>query len=327
MEVDYPSAYATPTPPADRAHFAEVASATKAESPSAGEGPVEVTYNWTEYYEPLPADADAGGVTRSHTERVASFPHSYQINTGGDVRPRMNWVRVNLAGSSPEPTTPGYSDGRDVGESSEIPSLRYVWGRLLSQGKPYTVTKTPEADAFRAEGDDQELTDGLVQEPQVEGPWPATCLAHWSDGVGTLEVTVDLGAESTVGGARLDAFYRAPKDRFPNSVVVATSLDGKTFTTRARDRHHAARYALNGWPANWPLYPRFDSPKWGEFPNYGLRGNYVFLPFAEPLTARYVRFLVEQQPGYGLMLSEVEVWDRLEAVPWTPRLAHDPRQY
>lgn len=300
MEVDYPSLYVTPAP-------------------------VEVTYNWTEYYEPLPADPDAGGVTRRHTERVASFPHSYQINTGGDVRPRMNWVRVNLVGSSPEPSTPGYSDGRDVGASFEIPSVHYVWGNLLSQGKPYTVSRAPDADAFRAEGDDQELTDGLVQEPQVEGPWPATCLAHWSAGVGTVAVTVDLGAQSTVGGARLDAFYRPPKDRFPNSVIVETSLDGETFTPQGRDSHHAARYALNGWPADWPLYPRFDSPPWGDFPNYGLRGNYIFLPFAEPVKARYVRFLVEEQPGYGLMVSEVEAWDRLERVPWTPRLAHDPR--
>jgi len=302
MEVDYRAPYTTPAP-------------------------VEVTYNWTEYDEPLPVDPAAGGTTRSHTERVTSFPHSYQINTGGDIPPRMNWVRINLAGSSPEPVRLGYCDGRDVGDSREIPSRRYVWGKPLSLAKPYTVSRAPDADMFQVEGDQQELTDGLIHEPQVQGPWPAKWLAHWADGVGVLEVTVDLGAESTVGGARLDAFYRPPKDRFPNSVVVQTSLDGKSFTTGGRDRYHAARYAHNGWPANWPLYPSHDSPKWGEFPNYGLRGNYIFIPFEEPVKARYVKFLIEQQPGYGLMLSEIHVWDRLEALPWTPRLAHDLREF
>jgi len=294
-------------------------------APTTGLAPVEVTYNWTEYYEPLPADPEGAGVTRSHTERVTRLPHSYRINTGGDVPPRMNWVRVNLAGSSPEPVTLGYSDGKDMGDRYEIPSRRYLRGKLLSLGKPYTVSKAPDADMFREQGDGQELTDGLVQEPQVEGPWPAKCLAHWSDGVGVLEVTVDLGSTTTVGGTRVDAFYRPPRDKFPNAVTVQTSTDGVTFTDRGRDRYHAARYAHNGWPANWPLYPRHDAPKWGDFPNYGLRGNYIFVPFEEPVEARYVKFLVEQQPGFRLMVSEVNVWDRLEAQVLTPRLAHDPR--
>ena len=297
------------------------------EAAGATVAPVEVTYNWTEYYEPLPGDADGGGVTRSHTERATSFPHTYRINTGGDIPPRMNWVRMNLAGSSPEPVTLAYSDGKDVGDTYAIPPRRYVSGSLLSLGKPYTASQPPDADMFQMEGDGQELTDGLVHEPQVEGPWPAKWLAHWTDGVGTLEVTVDLGSPQTVGGARVDAFYRTPKDRFPNSVTVQTSLDGKTFTTCGRDQYHAARYAHNGWPANWPLYPRHDSPKWGEFPNYGLRGNYIFVIFEDPVQARYVRFLIEQQPGFGLMLSEVNVWDTLDSLPWTPRLAHDPREF
>ncbi len=286
--------------------------------------PLEVTYNWTEYCEPVPANEDKGGVTRSHTERIESLPHTYYVNTGGDVAPRTNWVRVNLQGSSPEPVKPGYSDGKDVGDKHAIPSVRYVWGKLLSLKEPYAVSKPPAQDGFHAGGDEQELTDGRVKEPQVSGPWPDRCIAHWPSGVGTLEVTVDLGSEQLVGGARVDTFYRAPHDRFPNSVVVQTSTDGRHFAARGRDRHHAAKYALNGWPANWPLHPRYDATRWGEFPNYGLLGNYIFIPFEKQAKARYVKFLVEQQPNSGLMLSEVNVWDNLEAVPWTPRLAHEP---
>jgi hypothetical protein len=124
-----------------------------------------------------------------------------------------------------------------------------------------------------------------------------------------------------VGGARLDAFYGG-NDRFPESVAVETSEDGKSFTARGRDGHRSAKYAHNGWPADWPLPPRHDSPKWGEFPNYGLKGNYIFIPFGKSVKARFVRFLVEPQAGSGLLLSEVHVWDKLDAVPWTPRLAH-----
>ena len=83
-----------------------------------------------------------------------------------------------------------------------------------------------------------------------------------------------------------------------------------------------AKYAHNGWPADWPLNPRHDSPHWGEFPNNGLRGNYIFIPFDKQEKARYVRFIVAPQPGSGVMLSEVHVWDGLKAVSWTPRLAH-----
>ena len=221
----------------------------------------------------------------------------------------------------------GYSDGKDVGGEYEIPSVRYEWGELLSLNRPYTVSKPPAKDSFYQAGDEKELTDGRLKEPQVEGPWPDKCIAHWPGGARALEVTVDLGSAKEVGGARVDAFYRPPRDKFPDSVTVLTSADGWRFVTRGRDRHRAAKYAHNGWPADWPLHPRHDSPHWGEFPNYGLLGNYIFVPFEERVKARYVKFLVEHQPDgqgrtAGIMLSEVHVWDRLKAVPWTPRLTH-----
>ena len=298
--------------------------------------PVAVTYNWTEYYEPLPTGEENGGTTRSHTEIVDRLPYAYQVNTGGDIAPRMNWVRMALADGAKAVgfglrqasladggTTTGYSDGRDVGGRYAIPSLHYECGKLLSFKKVYSVLPDPARDEFHAVGDEHELTDGVVKEPQVEGPWPDTCLVRWPADTGTVFVTVDLGSVTEVGGARVDAFYRPQRDRFPESVVVETSKDGKRFSACARDRWGSAKYAHNGWPADWPLNPRHDSPKWGEFPNYGLRGNYIFIPFDKPVKARFVRFVVVPQPSSGVMLSEVHVWDRLEAVDWTPRLAHE----
>jgi len=126
----------------------------------------------------------------------------------------------------------------------------------------------------------------------------------------------------TVGGARADAFQYKSGVRFPESVSVATSQDGKTFTEQSRDKHKTAKYAHNGWPANWPLHPFHDSPNRGVFPDYGLLGNYIFLPFKAPVKARYVRFTVTAQKGAAFQLSEVHVWDYLKVEPWTPRLAH-----
>ena len=83
--------------------------------------------------------------------------------------------------------------------------------------------------------------------------------------------------------------------------------------------------AHNGWPANWPLHPRHDAPESGPFPDFGLKANYIFVPFEKPVQARYVKFVIQAQPGWGFQLTEVNVWDSLDAQRWTPRLAHDPR--
>ncbi len=287
--------------------------------------PIEVTYNWTECYEPLP-EGESGGVARSHTERISRLPHRYQINVGGHVRPHTNWMRMNLQGGSPGPVRLGYSDGKDVGDRDAIPPVRYVWGRLLSLNKPYTVSVPPRQDAFHVQGDEQELTDGYIKEPQSTGTTD-TGLAHWERGVDTLEVTVDLGELQTVGGGRVDCYIMWGGVRFPNSVRVQTSTDGGRFTTQGRDRNRSARYAHNGWPANWPLHPRHDAPSSGPFPDFGLKANYIFVPFEKPVQARYVKFLIDAQPGWGFQLTEVNVWDSLEAQPWTPRLTHDPREF
>ena len=295
------------------------------QAPDTAFRPIEVTYNWTEYYEPLPED-ESGGTVRSHTERISRLPHRYRIHVGGHVRPHVNWVRINLEGSSPEPVTLGYSDGKDVGARDAIPPVRYTWGRLLSLNKPYTVSVSPRKGAFRVEGDEQELTDGYIKEPQSSGTTD-TGLAHWPRGVDTLEVTVDLGEVRSVGGGRVDGYIMWGGVRFPNSVEIRTSADGRTFTTRGRDRHKSARYAHNGWPANWPLHPRHDAPESGPFPDFGLKANYIFVPFEKPVRARYVKFMIQARPGSGFQLTEVNVWDSLKAVPWTPRLAHDPGEF
>ena len=287
--------------------------------------PLEVTYAWREYFEPLPK-TEEGGKLRTHTERVTRLPYTYEINVGGHIHPRTEWVRVNLDGSSPEPTRVGYSDGKDVGSKYEIPSLKYDWGKELAIGKPYTTSRPPAQDSFHKGGDERELTDGFVKEPQCNGPWPAKTVAHWPAGVGTLAITVDLGESTRIGGARLDAYRYKGGVKFPESVKVQTSTDGRRFTDAGRDTHHMAKYAHNGWPANWPLHPHHDSPRYGEFPDYGLLGNYIFVPFERPVTARYVRFVAEAQRGNGLMFSEAHVYDSLEAIPWTPRLAHEPER-
>ena len=138
---------------------------------------------------------------------------------------------------------------------------------------------------------------------------------------------MDLGETQKVGGGRVDCYCMWGGVRFPRAVEIRTSTDGAKFRTRGRDRYRSARFAHNGWPADWPLHPRHNAPASGSFPDFGLKANYIFVPFEKPVQARYVRFIVQAQPGHGFQLTEVNVWDRLEERPWTPRLAHDPRTF
>jgi len=291
--------------------------------------PVEVTYCWTEYFEPLPTDPDEG-ITRTHVERFDPLagvdPHGYVINVGGDIPPRMNWIRVNIEGSSPDGhALVGYGDGQDVGAGDEIPPHRYRPGVLISRDRPYTAFPQPASDGYRTPGDDQELTDGRSMGPQVYHNSQLETLSHWGppsqtpDDPQMLELTVDLGGPTMVGGARVDAYKS-----FPDAVEVQVSSDGVNFTTMGTDRNLGAKYAHNDWPADWPLYPDHDSPDhpWAVFPNYSLRGNYIHVPFDTPVTARWVRFLIDRG-DHDVLLSELHVWESLALEYWPARLAHE----
>ncbi len=60
-------------------------------TPHAGKSPLpcDVTYCWTEF------DGDKES-EKTHTEKIASYPHSYKVRVAGTKEPIMKWVRMQL---------------------------------------------------------------------------------------------------------------------------------------------------------------------------------------------------------------------------------------
>ena len=270
--------------------------------------PLEVTYNWTEH-------RDSGDVTRWHTERVEAMPHRYRINIAGRRDPTMNWVRINLPGFNPDGTSTGlgYSDSADVGPGCEYPKISYRWGRNLAQGAPYTATVPSSTTAGNPDTGGRELTNGIIIAPteytSIEPVQPAT--AFWEPGSPVM-FDVDLRQSRTIGGVRVAAHQ--PNDRYchPQTVEVFVSADGKTWEPAGVIRHDDL------WkpPGDFEPWEHDDHARFASLPAGG-RLAYCFpLAFVEPREARYVRFTFTAQEGKGMGVSELQVFDRVDVVPW-----------
>lgn len=297
--------------------------------------PLYITYNWTEFYEDvdghLPQDPDEG-ITRTYSEKITQLPHTFTINTGGDIQPQMNWVSMNLEGNhDPVNNTPlGYSDGQDRGDNDLIPMFKYEIGNEIAIGKDISLSSTPY------HGLASQLVDGRIIAAsngergnegggKVEVQIDEEDIVKFSEGIDVLEVTIDLGSVKTVGGVRVDAYKPEWEAYFPDSIVVETAVDNN-FVKRAEDAYNSAKYAHNLWPVDWALPKNAYSKNVGRFPNYGLLSNYVFIPFDAPVEARYIRLKIKEQninnEEKGLSFSEIHVYDKLIAHQWLPRLKH-----
>ncbi len=297
--------------------------------------PLYITYNWTEYYENgqghLPENADEG-ISRTFSEKVTGLPHKFTINIGGVIQPRMNWISMNLEGNQdPVNQAPlGYSDGIDKGDGDYIPMMNYDIGAIISIGKSISLSTTPSSGT-KAQLIDGRIVAGSNGERGNEGGGKVEVqndvddIVKFSSGFGTLEVIINLGSVRTVGGVRVDSFKEHWDDYFPESISVETAVDN-TFTLRASDAYHSAKYAHNLYPVAWTLPANAHSKHTGRFPNYGLLSNYTFIPFEAPVEARYIKLKIKEQnhngAAKGLILSELHVYDKLIANQWSPKLKH-----
>jgi hypothetical protein len=269
--------------------------------------PIEVTYHWTEH-------RSDGDVSRAHTERITRLPHRYTINTAGRRDPTMNWVRLHFAGYGPAgDVQPGYTDSCDVGTVAEYPKIAYRWGQCVATGKPYTTSRPSSAAAGNADTDGRELTNGVVIAPtdhrQTSQVQAAT--AFWDAGE-PVAVVIDLGTAQPVAGARIATHQPDAQYGHPQSVEVAVSGDGRSWTALGRIEHDD----LFKPPGDYEAWEHDDSPGYADLPAGG-RLAYIYpLAFARPRAARYVRFDCRPQTGIGLGLSELQVFDGVDVTVW-----------
>ncbi len=275
-----------------------------------GFAPIEVTYCWVEH-------RDEGDVERRQTEIVTSPSHAWTINVGGYRDPTMKWVRMAL--KNEDSPKPGYSDGKDVGPGARAPWARYEWGTNLALGKSYVLEgkqdeKNPDA------GND--LTDGIIAPPDtyVSVKWMPTNVMFAKD-VSPI-ATIDLGSAQSVQAVRVhagqaDDFHLT----YPDRITVETSIDGKTYT----DAGEVGWKQVFEPPADYAPWELDDSASFDVLPAGGRLAYAYRIVLEKPAQARYVRVRCAARKGWGVLLSEIQVFDKVLVDKSVPPLVVLPK--
>ena len=269
--------------------------------------PIAVTFCWTEHRE-------SGDLERQHTELVNSPTREYSINVGGIRDPTMNWVRMNLAGYGPDEDKAGYSDGQDVGLAAKPPWIRYRWGKNLAAGRPYTLVGAQDARNPDGGGD---LTDGIIAPPDtyVSAKYMPTYVMFTPD-VSPI-ITFDLGSEQSVSGVRVHAGQEGGFHlSYPDTIKVETSPDGNSFVFAGS----AGFNQVFDPPADYVPWELDQAAIFDNLPAGGRLAYAYRVLFEHPVTARYVRITCSGRKGWGMLLSEVQVFDRVEVDSTVPPL-------
>ncbi|MCX7047872.1 MAG: hypothetical protein NTX50_20600 [Candidatus Sumerlaeota bacterium] len=276
--------------------------------------PVEVAYCWVER-------RDSGDVERRHTEEVTTAAHEYTLNVSGARDPIMKWVRINLKGQGPDgdKVKYGYSDGQDAGAGTKPEWVRYRWGKNLALGKTYTLEgkqdeRNPDAGS--------DLTDGLIAPPDtyVSLKYMPTNVIFAKD-VSPV-ITLDLGSAQTVSAARVhagqeDGFHLS----YPDTIAVEVSTDGKTFAPAGA----AAFRQVFEPPADFVPWELDESALFDALPAGGRLAYAYRILFEKPVSARYIRVRCACRQGWGMMLSEIQVFDTVTMDKTAPPLVvHAP---
>ena len=264
------------------------------------EGPVEVTFDWSERQE------DYSLVKRSHTQLVESLPATYIINVGGADHPIVDALTVNLKGARPN-VKYGYSDGIDVGGEKWV-GVWATYGSNLAAHKPYTVSTPPlpREQSWGAHDDSgKRLTDTFVGSPYNGG-------SNYQDGAmwrTPVDITVDLGEVQSCKAFRIHLFgydwQDAVKGEIKDKVEVLTSLDGQNFVSEG---HFDFNLRWKDVPENY---------MWTDEETFCAHVHMLALPGA--INARYVQFRVTPSRITGI--SEVMVLDSYEFTPFDLRIA------
>jgi hypothetical protein len=267
--------------------------------------PIEVTYCWIEHRE-------TGDLERQHTELVTSSAYQYTINVGGFRDPTMRWVRVNLKGYGSQGYKRGYSDGQDVGPGAKPPWVRYRWGKDLALGRPYTIMGAQDERNPDGGGD---LTDGIIAPPDtyVSVKYMPTYVMFARDV--SPAITIDLGTEQTVSAVRVHAGQEGGFHlSYPDAIKVETSADGNSFAS-------AGLVGFNQVfepPADFVPWEQDEATTFSSLPAGGRLAYAYRVLFEKPARARFVRITCQSRKGWGMLLSELQVFDNVILVKNVP---------
>ncbi len=276
--------------------------------------PIEVTYCWIEHRE-------SGDLERQHTELATSPAYQYTLNVGGVRNPTMKWVRLSLKGQEPDGQSVklGYSDGQDAGPSGKLPWARYHWGKNLALGKSYTLEGKQDEKNPDGGGD---LTDGIIAPPDtyVSVKYMPTYVMFAKD-VSPV-ATIDLGSEQTVSAVRVHAGQEGGFHlSYPDAIIVQTSPEGKSFSAAGS----AGFNQVFEPPADYVPWELDDSLKFKDLPAGGRLAYAYRIILEKPVSARYVRFTCLGRKGWGMLLSEVQVFDKASIDTNVPPPIHLPK--
>jgi len=200
----------------------------------------------------------------------------------------------------------GYADGQDVGAGAKPPWARYHWGRNLARGKTYTLDG--KQDERNPDGG-SDLTDGLIAPPDtyVSVKYMPTYVMFAKDA--SPIITLDLGSAQTVAAVRVHAGQEGGFHlSYPDTITVETSADGQTFTPAGS----AGFNQVFEPPADYVPWELDESLLFQDLPAGG-RLAYAFRIILEkPTSARYVRVKCAGRKGWGMLLSEIQVFDTVK---------------
>ena len=264
-----------------------------------GDGPVEVTFNWSE------RKKDYTLVPRSHTQLVSKFPATYTINVGGDDHPIVDSLTVNPKGARGE-VKYGYSDGKDVGGEKWVGKWA-TYGKNLALGKPYTTSLPSLTQWGAGDLDGKKLTSGRVG-PSYTGSSAYTVGVLYNAGTAP-EIIVDLGTPQKCAAFRIHILgypiWDALNGEVKDQTEVLTSLDGQSFKS----------VGFFDFNLHWK-----DLPVNFMWPDYeGLQAYNFFLPMTTPVEARYVKYKLTPKRMMGV--TQVQVLDSFKLEPFALKVA------
>ena len=106
----------------------------------------------------------------------------------------------------------------------------------------------------------------------------------------------------------------------PESIVVETSADGKTYT-----RAGAADWKqVFSPPADFAAWEFEDGAPFASLPAGGRLVFAYRILFEKPVQARYLRVTCGARKGWGLMLSEIQAFDKVSVDTNVPPLVALP---
>jgi hypothetical protein len=130
-------------------------------------------------------------------------------------------------------------------------------------------------------------------------------------------VTLDLGVADRVAAVRVCAGQEGGFHlSYPDNITVKTSLDGSTFT-------QAGAVGFNQVfdpPADYVPWELDDSSQFDDLPASGRLAYSYRIVFKEPVFARYVRVKCQCRKGWGMLLSELQVFDKAKVDTNVPPL-------